>query len=132
MPDGYLDLVSYTAHGDTCLVLPTLGHAVAIWPVVRTMFRERHDERDLALTKASIVCKDTQTVMRLWVPYERDPTMQMDYPIAFGDYCTYLSVWYTPKELKRIADARLTSFRGRERGQIEATRALYKRAGRRA
>lgn len=132
MLDGYLDLVSETSHGDTCLVLPTLLHALAVWPIVRTMFSERHDELDLAFTKTAIVCKDTQTVLKLWVPYGLDPTMPMDYPHAFAGHCLYMSVWYTRKELRPIIADRRTSFSIRERGDIEATRAIYKRAGRRA
>lgn len=130
MPDGYVDILSYTAQGDACLILPTLNHAINIWPIVRTMFREAHNERDLALTKTGIVCKDTQTVLKLWVPYDVDPTMPMDYPHDFAWHCKYLSVWYSPREVRHIVERRRRDFSVRDWGDVEASRVISERAGR--
>ena len=75
-----MDVVSIASHRNTCLVLPTLGHAVALWPRYRALVHSKMEY--LASTKTLLLLRDTHTVLRLWVPYEREPTMPMDQPVA--------------------------------------------------
>ncbi len=73
---GVMDVVSISALWDTCLVLPTLRHAAALWPNYQKLVTELHDKAKG--TKTAVAMLDTHTVLRLWVPYTREPTMVMD------------------------------------------------------
>jgi hypothetical protein len=76
-----LDIVSIASQvSHVCLVLPTLDHATALWPVFLGAIRDRHGGKLFMKTsKTSTFMFATQTVLRLWVPYEREPTMWMDW-----------------------------------------------------
>ena len=76
---GVIDILSISALRDTCVVLPTLKHAIALWPKYRKVIQESHGERNVVLTKTSVVMARTKTALRLWVPYSRDPTMPLDW-----------------------------------------------------
>lgn len=73
---GMQDILSYGSSEDTCLVLPTLRHAVAIWPDVIAMFKDRHS--DIVTTRTALISRSSRTFLRLWVPYDREPTMPAD------------------------------------------------------
>lgn len=75
---GFVDLASISAQRDTCLVLPTLSHAFWLWLYYREFVAERHLGH-FYKSKTSLVMQDTHTILRLWVPYEREPTMPMDW-----------------------------------------------------
>jgi hypothetical protein len=72
-----LDTVSLSAQHDTVVVLPTHRHAIALWPEYIRAIRERHDEA-VTNTRTAIIMHRTRTVLRLWIPYNRDPSMPMD------------------------------------------------------
>lgn len=92
---GVMDVISISAQHDTCLVLPTLRHAIALWPRYFTAVEDRHvwaiggghrPFKATQRTKTAIVMTDTKTALRLWVPYQRDPTMPMDWEINRRHY----------------------------------------------
>jgi hypothetical protein len=77
---GVLDVISISTQGRACLVLPTLQHAIALWPKYTEALEERYGEGRIRRTKtARIMPLSRGATLRLWVPYERDPTMPMDY-----------------------------------------------------
>lgn len=78
MTTSVLDVVSVGAQRDCIVVLPTLPHALRWWPVVIGAIKTHHREGTVHVTRTAVVCKDTKTVTRLWVPYAREPTMPMD------------------------------------------------------
>jgi hypothetical protein len=74
---GFMDLRSHAALHDTCLVLPSLNHAFHLWLYYREFAVEGH--KSFYKTKTGVALRDTRTQLRLWVPYEREPTMPMDH-----------------------------------------------------
>lgn len=82
---GFMDVLSLSAQQDTCLVLPSLRHAIELWPKYREALTEVHNGR-LHRTKTGVALFKTKTLLRLWVPYERDPTMPMDWPRLREDF----------------------------------------------
>lgn len=81
---GFCDLASISAQRDTCLVLPTLSHAFWLWLYYREFCCEYHNP--FYKTKTGVAFQDTRTQLRLWVPYEREPTMVMDFVDLRRDY----------------------------------------------
>ena len=101
---SFLEVYSSVSYKDTCVVLPTLDHALVYWPIYRTMFQELHDIDMVGTTRTAIISRRTHTALRLWVPFQRDPTMPMDFhEDQFRWRCDYMSPYYTSKELKYIA-----------------------------
>lgn len=72
------DVLTVGSQRDACVVLPNLQSALHWWPKIVTMFEEAHGPDNLRRTKTAIVMR--RTVVRLWVPYEKEPTMPMDTP----------------------------------------------------
>lgn len=75
---GVLDVVSISAQRYTCLVLPTLEHAISLWPYYQWAVTDAHPNH-YHKTKTAIGMTDTKTILRLWVPYTLQPTMPMDW-----------------------------------------------------
>jgi hypothetical protein len=73
-----LDVISYSAQRDTIVVLPTLRHAIHWWPIIIQAGKDTH--KHCTNTRTAVIFQDTHTIIRLWVPYARQPTMPMDYP----------------------------------------------------
>lgn len=76
---GVLEIVSINAFEDCAVVLPSLSHAIHWWPIITKAYQERHGENNIEVTKTAIVSKNTRRVLRLWVRYERQPTMPLDW-----------------------------------------------------
>lgn len=76
---GISDVVSQASRQDTILVLPTLKHAVALWPVYRDALVEAHGAEYVNASRTAVTLKRTHTVLRLGVPYSRDPTLPTDW-----------------------------------------------------
>lgn len=76
---GVLDVVSYATQQRICLVLPTLWHAVELWPKYTDALEERCGVDRIRRTKTARVVLGTPGILRLWVPYERSPTQPMDF-----------------------------------------------------
>jgi hypothetical protein len=67
---------------DTIVVLPTLGHAIHYWGILRDAMGARYGQWGrLIFTKTTIVFGRRSKVLRLWVPYGRHPEMPMDWQI---------------------------------------------------
>jgi hypothetical protein len=99
---GVLDVVSMVNNHDTAFVLPTLQH-IDLWRVVRTAVNEIHGKDCVTNTKTACVLRCNHKALRLWVPYEPDPTMPMDFRHKFVFFCDYVSPFYYPNELRRLA-----------------------------
>jgi len=100
---GILDVVSMVNDRDTVVVLPGLDYALEWWRVYRTAITEAYGLPAVNHTKTAVVIKVRHTALRLWVPSTRDPQQPMDYPHRFAMQCDYVSPWYTPTELRRLA-----------------------------
>lgn len=74
---GVLDVIGSASLQNTCLVLPTLEHAIALWPKYREAAEAVHKGR-VKKTKTAVYMYRTRTTLRLWVPYSREPTMPLD------------------------------------------------------
>lgn len=72
-----LDVISISAQRDAIVVLPTLRHAIHWWPRIIVAAKDKHGSKAIT-TRTAIVFHDTKTLVRLWVPYGREPTMPMD------------------------------------------------------
>jgi len=81
---GFLDLAAISAQQNTCLVLPTLRHANSLWIRYREFVAERHT--NVERTKTILIMRDSHTYLRLWVPYEREPTSPMDWEMKRNPY----------------------------------------------
>src|SRR6266705_4847233 len=90
---------------DVCLVLPTLPHALALWPHYRAALKGHFTFTND--TKTAIVIPAIHAVLRLWVPFTKErayrlmPTQPMDgryYRRGF----TSVSPYYTKRELRRV------------------------------
>lgn len=101
---GYLDVYSHAIRRDTCIVFPNLDIAIPTWLILRTMMAEKLTVGNVTITKTSVVDRFHHTALRMWVPYEADPTQPMDFPHKFKYNCDYMSMFYTSKELRRIAE----------------------------
>jgi len=75
---GFLDVASISAQRNTCIVLPTLGHALDLWPLYQVFVIRQHPNH-FHRTKTAVSFTDTKTFLRLWVPYAKEPTMPMDW-----------------------------------------------------
>ena len=75
-----LDVISIASQHDSCIVFPTHDHAIALWPTIRQAMFDRHDRERVKPSKTALFMYRTRTTLRLWVPYERQPTQVMDYP----------------------------------------------------
>jgi hypothetical protein len=100
---GVLDVVSMLNRRDTAYVLPTLAHALEWWRVVRTAVNEEHGKDCVTNTKTACVLRCNHRALRLWVPYELDPTQPMDFDNAFKSNCDFVSPYFYPNELKAMA-----------------------------
>ncbi len=88
---GFLDIVSYFSQRDCCVVMPSLKHAIYFWPQITEYIKLRHGgDKYVVNTRTAVVSRRTQTALRLWVPYEPDPTMPMDFEHDFKYRCDYL------------------------------------------
>jgi hypothetical protein len=76
---GVLDIISIASQQNACIVYPTHGHALAHWPIVREAMFDRHDRERVKPSRTSLLMWRTKTLLRLWVPYEREPTRAMDW-----------------------------------------------------
>lgn len=72
------DCLSIAAQQDCVFILPTLPHAIVLWKSMLDAAVDRYTEEELHRAKTHIFFRPTGKVMRLWVPYEREPTMYMD------------------------------------------------------
>lgn len=90
---GVLDVVSMAAQRDTCLVLPTLRHALALWPRYWDVMAEVHGKNKVKISKTAVTTLTTRTILRLWVPYSLDPTMPMDWPSLRRDFDFITPYW---------------------------------------
>lgn len=84
---GLLDVRSSAWQQHTCLVLPTLGHALDLWPLYVAVTARGHSGTQT--TKTILIMRDTHTYLRLWVPYEREPTQPMDWEKSNGKLHEY-------------------------------------------
>lgn len=66
---------------DTCVVLPSLGHAIEWWPRVKEATETRYHRGLVVTTKSAIVVRKLHRVLRLWVPYEPEPTLPLDWSV---------------------------------------------------
>lgn len=87
-----LDILAYGTNHDSCVVLPTLDHAVYWWPRIQQMFMERKNQHPIQ-TKTAIVLRGSRTAVRLLVPYEREPTMATEFDYEFVHECDYLCLY---------------------------------------
>lgn len=88
------DVKTYGLQRDVCVVLPTLDHAVFWWSRIILMMEDA--QPNILRTKTALVLRRTQTAIRLWVPYELEPTQpfdhrgewiyQFDYLLLYGLY----------------------------------------------
>lgn len=78
---GVMDVVSLAAQHDTCVVFPTHQHAIDLWPRYRQAVIDRHGRPYVKPTKTAIYMGRTGTTLRLWIPYDREPTQPMDYEV---------------------------------------------------
>lgn len=76
---GVLDVISYATQQRICLVLPTLLHAIELWPRYTDALEERAGTTIIKRTKTARIVVGTPGILRLWVPYEREPTQPMDF-----------------------------------------------------
>jgi len=90
---GILDVISIGSQRDCAVVFPTLNHALAWWPILRTAFIEYHGQGNIHGTKTAIVSIATNTAVRLWVPYAREPTLPMDYHVDRRHFTDYLNLY---------------------------------------
>lgn len=100
---GVIDIVSMLNRRDTAYVLPTLPHALQWWRIVRTAINEHHGSDCVTNTKTACVTKCNHRALRLWVPYEEDPTQPMDFDIAFKYNCDFASPFFYENELRALA-----------------------------
>jgi hypothetical protein len=87
-----LDVLSAGTRRDSCVVLPTHDHAVQWWTRIIDMFEDSQSGM-IMRTKTAIILKGSQTAVRLWVPYEPDPTQPMDFVHEFVFRCDYLLLY---------------------------------------
>lgn len=87
---GVMDVVSAANEQNAVLVLPTLRHAIALWPRYREAFKDRHGPL-ARMTKTAVALGTTGTTLRLWVPYARDPSMPMDHPLYRTTFAYYIT-----------------------------------------
>jgi hypothetical protein len=71
------DVRSLSALRDSCVVLPSLDHALWWWLEIKVMIDDA--EPDCLHTKTAIIRRRSGTALRLWVPYEPEPTFPMDF-----------------------------------------------------
>lgn len=84
------DLLSISAQRDSCVVLPTLPHAIYWWPRIKQMIDAR--EPYAMHTRTAIVRRLSGTALRLWVP-NRDREMPMEYEHPFVYQCDYIMLY---------------------------------------
>ena len=92
-PASMIDVLSVATLRDSAVVLPTLAHALFWWERIIPMFKERHGANYIQTTKTSVISNRTHTALRLWVPYQSDPTMPMDFRHEFKYRCDYLILY---------------------------------------
>ncbi len=83
------DVLRESLQQDTCVVLPTYGHALYWWPRIHDMFEAR---MDVHRTKTALLLENGRMI-RLWVPYEQSPTMPFDYVHRKVFEVKYLHLW---------------------------------------
>lgn len=89
------DVLSIGTQRDSCVVLPTLNHAAYWWPRIHDMFADR---QRVMRVKTGLVLQQSHMIIRLWVPYNLDPTAPMDFEHDFVYYCDYLLLWGLSKK----------------------------------
>ena len=99
---GIHDVITMAGHRDTAYVLPTLPHALQWWRIVRTAMEESHGRACVTHTKTACVTRCNHRALKLWVPYEPDPTEPMDFPHHFKYNCDFISPFFYPNELKAL------------------------------
>lgn len=87
-----LDVLAFATNRDTCVVLPTLDHAVFWWPRISDML-DAYQPGLVNKSKTARFLQGTNTILRLWVPYEREPTQPMDFEANFKYRCDYLDLY---------------------------------------
>jgi len=84
------DVLAIGVIHDCCVVLPTLDHAWMWWPSIVRMFEDR---QPCEVTKTAIYGQKTNTIIRLWVPYEPHPVAPMDFIHPFVFRAQYLDLY---------------------------------------
>lgn len=84
------DLLSISAVRDSCVLLPTLDHAVQWWSAIIEMID--HREPNILRTRTSVVRRRSGHALRLWVP-NRDREMPMEYEHEFVYHCDYILLY---------------------------------------
>lgn len=96
---GIEDIASAITYRSCALVLPTLDIAVFWWwPKIIRCLVDRHTQPAIVVTRTAITSRLTHTTLRLWVPYEPEPTMPLDWDVNRSEYA--LVTPYTRKDLR--------------------------------
>ena|SRR5215831_18914739 len=95
---GVMDVVSEVSQRDVCLVFPTLPSALAQWPTFISVLSEKHASGCVAKTRTAIVTRCNHRALRLWVPYEPEPTMPMD---SSRRGFHLMSTYFSDKEMRQ-------------------------------
>jgi len=76
---GVWETLSESTRADCAVVMPSLDVALHWWPIIVQAFRDRHGTEWVVVTKTAVVSRKTRRVLRLLVPYSRDPTQPLDW-----------------------------------------------------
>jgi hypothetical protein len=87
-----LDVLSASVNRDFCVVLPTLNHAVYWWYHIDKMFND-YQPGLVVTTKTARFLRGSNIAVRLWVPYQPEPTQPMDFMHGFKTRCDYLNLY---------------------------------------
>ena len=87
---GVVDVLSVSALHDSCVVLPSLPHAVHWWERIKVMIDAT--EPNCLHTRTAIVRRRSYTALRLWVP-NADREYPMDQEHSFVYRCDYLLLY---------------------------------------
>jgi hypothetical protein len=98
--DSLLDIVGSAHRQPTCLVVPTLSHALVKWTTMGHIYRDHHNGAPFTSTKTAFQCRTHYGLLRLWCPYEREPTMPLDWAVYRRGF-KLMSTYYTEEELRR-------------------------------
>jgi len=84
MTAAFTDIVAEAKRRDTCVVFPTLSHAVYWWPRLSQEMAMGQNGQ-VKHTKTAITHRSAHTVLRLWVPttsrsWTKGPEQPMDAP----------------------------------------------------
>lgn len=76
-----MDVVSIASQMNACVVFPTHDHAIHYWPRYKRAIQDQHEYRRVKTSRTSLYMFRTHTLLRMWIPYEREPTRAMDYEV---------------------------------------------------